>query len=150
MFIYVCSSFIILHYQPFENENVLDAESISMTDLPSHPKSVLFCLYFSLFFKPSSVKIHIPEHVDGLFAFELGCLAQEQGIILQFYGVMAWVSGGVDKHSFSTSHRPLPQGTRVNICHLIIIEYCFQARMHVRYILFICLFIIQGFQISFC
>jgi len=28
--------------------------------------------------------------LDGLFAFELGCLAQEQGIILQFYGVMAW------------------------------------------------------------
>ena len=29
---------------------------------------------------------------DGLFAFELGCVAQEQGIILQYYGLLPWVS----------------------------------------------------------
>jgi len=28
--------------------------------------------------------------LDGLFAFELGCLAQEQGVILQYYGVFTW------------------------------------------------------------
>jgi len=28
--------------------------------------------------------------LDGLFAFELGCLAQEQGIILQNYGILPW------------------------------------------------------------
>eukprot|EP00088_Acartia_fossae_P030417 TRINITY_DN31400_c0_g1_i10.p1 TRINITY_DN31400_c0_g1~~TRINITY_DN31400_c0_g1_i10.p1 ORF type:complete len:264 (+),score=6.66 TRINITY_DN31400_c0_g1_i10:30-821(+) len=28
--------------------------------------------------------------LDGLFAFELGCLAQEQGIILQYYGITSW------------------------------------------------------------
>jgi len=28
--------------------------------------------------------------LDGLFAFELGCLAQEQGVILQYYGLVPW------------------------------------------------------------
>jgi len=28
--------------------------------------------------------------LDGLFAFELGCVAQEQGIILQYYGLLPW------------------------------------------------------------
>lgn len=27
---------------------------------------------------------------DGLFAFELGCLVQEQGVVLQYYGLFPW------------------------------------------------------------
>ena len=38
--------------------------------------------------------------IDGLFAFELGCLAQEQGVILQYYGILSWVSNkGKDNYS---------------------------------------------------
>ena len=36
--------------------------------------------------------ISILKNLDGLFAFELGCLAQEQGVILQYYGILSWVS----------------------------------------------------------
>jgi len=28
--------------------------------------------------------------LDGLFAFELGCLVQEQGVVLQYYGLIPW------------------------------------------------------------